>query len=64
MQSLNTKNDKGKLHQQRHRQQQCVREGDRQANATQAMWTKYTNNNVVAIEFSRKREHDHYTSKT
>ena len=27
----------------------------------QTMWTKYTNNNEVAIEFSRKRANEHST---
>ena len=30
----------------------------------QAMCTQYTNNNEVAIELSRKREHEHSTSRT
>ena len=25
------------------------------------MWTKYTNNNEVVIEFSRRHSHEHYT---
>ena len=28
------------------------------------MWTKYTNNNKVAIELSSKREYKHFTSRT
>ena len=40
-------------------QQQCVREEDRQA-----MWTKFANNNAVAVEFSRKREHQYFISRT
>ena len=36
---------------------------DKYANAQTTMYTQYTNNNVVAIEFSTKREHEHSTSR-
>ena len=36
---------------------------DQYANAQTTMCTQYTNNNVIAIESSRKREHKHLTSE-
>ena len=37
---------------------------DRCSNAETTMCTQYTNNNVVAIEFSRRWEHKHSTLRT
>ena len=48
------------------KQQQCEREANSETImcTQQALCTQYTKNNVVAINFSRKREHVHSTSTT